>query len=38
MPQMQKNTHKNFLNIWHDGDQTSDIAVNAILPKISDED
>lgn len=27
-----------FLHLWHDGDQTSDIAVNAILPKISDED
>lgn len=32
------NIRKDFLGVWHDWDQTSYIAVNALSPKISDED
>lgn len=32
------NIRKDFLDVWHDWDQTSYISVNALSPKISDED
>lgn len=33
-----KNTRKDFVTVWYDWDQTSDIAINACSSKISDED